>query len=861
MRMPKQGTSTLLAAFVIGLGGVWLAACGGGGSTGTTAAVDPPSGLSYPQPQPFSIGQAIQPLSPTVTGTVSQYAVAPQLPAGMSLNSTTGVISGTPTASAASAAYTLTATNSGGSTTAVVQIAVNDRAPVVYYPQNHIALTLSTQSPTNTPLSLGGAVSAWSISPALPAGLTLSATDGSISGTPSAESPSINYTVTATNSGGTTTASVRIAVAGLNLLDLGHVSQVNLVEFDATGQRALSMDFAGHWALWDYFAGTLLADNDSQCTPDTCRSYHDDCHFATCPNNLQGDLKGSTIAIQIPLGFEVLSATDGHAIAGIPATPSWWRLASDGSYISAGSAAGLYAWAPAGQLLVFKPGNYAAAQAFAAADEIRVAGGGAGQDVIETVTVATGNSSVSPAFQGTFQSWFVDGERFLTATSNTILAYSKTAIQQGVISVTQAQGLGGSGGYFWNVTGQTLDIYTVGAGSSPALSIPGGTYPPAVLPSGSFIGVVSRDSDQVPTAPEISIVDLSGSAPVRTDQPVPFTSLSALAVKSASNWLAGSAGGVLADTTARQLNLGAALDIAGSASRFAVATVTGNIFYFDATSGARQGTIAKFSGKLQLSSDGGVLAALGDTGFGQFVPDRTVGVYALPSKAVIGTFPQTDPNQSAFDIALSADGTTLGQVLSPIGNIIPVGTPSKRQVTLAGGGAVIWSDSVNDSQPVFEPIRLSPDGTRIAAPLVGATTPTGGSNLIQNGVLVTAVTGLAVGWLDNNRFLANTYHVVNGNGLVQYDTTAVYDAGGHKLGTAPLAAAVMSFTPVGSDSIFVPAGVSVVSPPAGILSLTTGTVLFSTGEPSTLLQRPSPAAVAGSRVVYVAGTRLIAVAY
>jgi len=52
----------------------------------------------------------------------------------------------------------------------------------------------------------------YSISPALPAGLNFDSTTGSISGTPTALSPQTTYTITATNSSGSNTATVDIAV-------------------------------------------------------------------------------------------------------------------------------------------------------------------------------------------------------------------------------------------------------------------------------------------------------------------------------------------------------------------------------------------------------------------------------------------------------------------------------------------------------------------------------------------------------------------------------------------------------------------------------------------------------------------------
>jgi hypothetical protein len=64
----------------------------------------------------------------------------------------------------------------------------------------------------NTPSSSGGAVAAYSISPALPAGLAFSPSTGVITGTPTTLAAAANYTVTPTNAGGSTTAALTIAV-------------------------------------------------------------------------------------------------------------------------------------------------------------------------------------------------------------------------------------------------------------------------------------------------------------------------------------------------------------------------------------------------------------------------------------------------------------------------------------------------------------------------------------------------------------------------------------------------------------------------------------------------------------------------
>jgi DNA-binding beta-propeller fold protein YncE len=91
--------------------------------------------------------------------TQTGYSISPALPAGLSFDATTGIISGTPTAASAATTYTITATNTGGSATTTVSITVNAPVPVISYssPQTYMAgTTITPLSPTNT----GGAVPA-----------------------------------------------------------------------------------------------------------------------------------------------------------------------------------------------------------------------------------------------------------------------------------------------------------------------------------------------------------------------------------------------------------------------------------------------------------------------------------------------------------------------------------------------------------------------------------------------------------------------------------------------------------------------------------------------------------------------------
>jgi hypothetical protein len=169
-----------------------------------------PSGLSYRSPQTFYVGTAMS-LAPMVTGTVTSYAVSPALPAGLTLNTSSGLISGTPAAVAAAANYTVTATNSAGSTNFALSIAVVLLPPKALSYPNPQSLAVGTQI---TPLNpfVAGLVSSYSVSPALPAGLSLDPTSGQISGTPTAPAAAATYTITATNASGSSTFGLSIAV-------------------------------------------------------------------------------------------------------------------------------------------------------------------------------------------------------------------------------------------------------------------------------------------------------------------------------------------------------------------------------------------------------------------------------------------------------------------------------------------------------------------------------------------------------------------------------------------------------------------------------------------------------------------------
>ncbi len=143
---------------------------------------------------------------------VASYSIDPAIGNGLSFDENSGTISGTPTAVAEVILYTIKATNSGGTDTATVAITVNDAAPMITISPATVTATAGTAITPITIDSAGGTVASYSIEPAIGNGLSFDENSGTISGTPTAVAEAILYTIKATNSGGTDTATVAITV-------------------------------------------------------------------------------------------------------------------------------------------------------------------------------------------------------------------------------------------------------------------------------------------------------------------------------------------------------------------------------------------------------------------------------------------------------------------------------------------------------------------------------------------------------------------------------------------------------------------------------------------------------------------------
>lgn len=204
-----------------GMTSVLLGATNGSGTGSATLSISVAAAGATPVINNNSVtpaGTVGSPFNYTVTasGSPTSYTAAP-LPAGLSINAATGVISGTPTTVGTTSVLVGATSAAGtGTTTVTITVASGSVPPVITSPANAPA-TVGT--PISTYIITATGVPTSYTATGLPAGLVLDSSTGAVNGTPTTPGTYV-VTLTATNSSGTTNFTLTITVAAAGVVPI-----------------------------------------------------------------------------------------------------------------------------------------------------------------------------------------------------------------------------------------------------------------------------------------------------------------------------------------------------------------------------------------------------------------------------------------------------------------------------------------------------------------------------------------------------------------------------------------------------------------------------------------------------------------
>ena len=243
----------------------------------TIVIVHPLDPISYPQNDyNLTNGTAIV-INPDLNDAgFDSWDINPTLPAGLTLNSSSGEISGTPSVNSSLRTYTLTAYNDNGSVITTINIVIVNPVTEISYPQTHYNVTKGVPFSIIPDLN-GVGVILWSIldstgSEPSAEVFTIDHLSGEISGTPAFSLSNTTYTVYATNDNGTTSFTLSIWI---------------LEDGDGDGVADIFDPFETDSSQWADTDGDNYGDNATGNNPDSCVDVWGDSVFdrTGCPDS------------------------------------------------------------------------------------------------------------------------------------------------------------------------------------------------------------------------------------------------------------------------------------------------------------------------------------------------------------------------------------------------------------------------------------------------------------------------------------------------------------------------------------------------------------------------------------------------
>jgi hypothetical protein len=743
--------------------------------------------------------------------------------------------------------------------------------------------------------SVTGSASAYSVSPALPAGLALNGNSGVVSGTPTAPQASTNYQVTASNASGSTVSTLAIAIndvmASITFPSASYTLTTGVpvsLTPAATGGAVVtwSVNPALPAGVVINPATGLIAGTPTAVAPatDYVVTAANSGGVATFDLNLSVQ---SGVLIELghdrPLRHMISDAatsrmvtvdSDNRAVLWRTDTPS--ELASSDTCITtcialAGPTAAFRNWdgfdlraSADGALLARISRDFVTVSWWALAIDGSYLCAGSATDL--TCWSSLGNQLFTRA--GDYR----NGQPFAAvgtlrlargAAGNQVIEHFTVADGTSTVSTSFASSFHSwfpDGQRFFATAGNTVAIYTFQAIQVDIASVPtvenlGGSGIWFWTASPSLLSIYEIGASSTPAAsfalnstktvhssinalaildddsPQFSIVDLAIDPPQKTDHTATVSRLSRFTAANATTWAIGNQDGVIFGER------NSLLQRFSHGAAWSIAAAGVHIAVSTAS-----GSVLLFDAQTRslINEIDFPAAKLEFSNEGQRLamgPHTSSGPTGDDRSLRIYEVPAFDlldewPYNTAGPL-VARDFSLSGDGLV-VGQIAgPVAGTLDQKVTLLDGTPLFSQASTG------QPIRLSRDGSRIAI-ASEAPNPAVGTNIFVNGSLESAAAGWPLGWLDDSRLLVNTYGPRTRPSDDIYKGAAIVNAAGVVLQNCPIPE-LAQIQPVSATAIYSPQRNS-------IFELVTGDVLWAS-----VSDHRSAGAVSGEHVVFASG--------
>ena len=467
--------------------------------------------------------------------------------------------------------------------------------------------------------------------------------------------------------------------------------------------------------------------------------------------NNQTSLTLSSIYFSDNVNTYIHSNTDGHFIAQIPGRNYNYNVFISILWKYLNNSFSLYS--EAGQLI--SSFNVSANNIYPFQNEIRYT---RSNSIYKYVFTSPGEQVLGD-FAGTFSTWFLDGNYFLTTQGTVVRLYDRNATLIKIIDVPSAENIGGNGNYFWIYPNSTtqytfLNLYKVNENAS--FTYPTGTSS-KIFATPKSIAILKFGVEQ------FSMIALADTEPVLTSHKGAGPYLKSYDADRYGNWTTANESGVVnfgtLTTQPEILNLGSIRSIFGNENgNLAVATSSGHVLVYNFSDSVINhiDTLDLNVSKVKLSQDGKYLAANGNTFDAQYSNDElSLYVYDIASRALVkkwyyNYFHDNTPYLKDFDFSL--DGLTVSQKTGTWGG--------------SSWSYFNFSSAVNSADSIFfnnndnrEAPRISPGRNYLLTFVPGSNTTSDIQDISKlyspTGSLVNAFTGFSSGWINDTKFIFN----------------------------------------------------------------------------------------------------------